>query len=141
MKINKVPTDIKLHKKSATLELVYSDGAGCKLSAEFLRINSPSAEVRGHGKGQETLQTGKKNVKIVEVEPVGNYAIKLVFDDQHDSGIYSWDYLLELCSNHDQLWDDYLDRLKAANASRDLLPSGVQVVNIMPLPTKELPNE
>lgn len=140
MKINKVPTDIKLHKKSATLELVYSDGAGCKLSAEFLRINSPSAEVRGHGKGQETLQTGKKNVKIVEVEPVGNYAIKLVFDDQHDSGIYSWDYLLELCSNHDQLWDDYLDRLKAANASRDLLPSGVQVVNIMPLPTKELPN-
>ncbi len=141
MKINKVPTDIKLHKKSATLELVYSDGAGCKLSAEFLRINSPSAEVRGHGKGQETLQTGKKNVKIVEVKPVGNYAIKLVFDDQHDSGIYSWDYLLELCSNHDQLWDDYLDRLKAANASRDLLPSGVQVVNIMPLPTKELPNE
>jgi len=141
MKINKVPTDIKLHKKSATLELVYSDGAGCKLSAEFLRINSPSAEVRGHGKGQETLQTGKKNVKIVEVEPVGNYAIKLVFDDQHDSGIYSWNYLLELCSNHDQLWDDYLDRLKAANASRDLLPSGVQVVNIMPLPTKELPNE
>lgn len=141
MKINKVPTDIKLHKKSATLELVYSDGAGCKLSAEFLRINSPSAEVRGHGKGQETLQTGKKNVKIVEVEPVGNYAIKLVFDDQHDSGIYSWDYLLELCSNHDQLWDDYLDRLKAANASRDLLPSGVQVVNIMPLPTKELPTE
>jgi len=141
MKINKVPTDIKLHKKSATLELVYSDGAGCKLSAEFLRINSPSAEVRGHGKGQETLQTGKKNVKIVEVKPVGNYAIKLVFDDQHDSGIYSWDYLLELCSNHDQLWDDYLDRLKAANASRELLPSGVQVVNIMPLATKESPSE
>ena len=87
MNNSKVPTEIKLHKKSAKLELAYSDDARFLLSAEFLRVHSPSAEVRGHGTGQETLQVGKKNVKIVAVEPDGNYAIKLVFDDRHDSGI------------------------------------------------------
>lgn len=138
---NKVPAEIKLHKKSALLELAYTDDTRYQLSAEFLRVHSPSAEVRGHGTGQETLQVGKKNVKIVEVEPVGNYAIKLVFDDRHDTGIYSWDYLLELCSNHDKLWEEYLNKLRSNNGNRDPFPPGVQAVNIMPLTTKESPKE
>ena len=138
---SKVPTEIKLHKKSATLELAYSNDIRCQLSAEFLRVHSPSAEVRGHGAGQETLQVGKKNVNIVAVEPVGNYAIKLVFDDQHDSGIYSWDYLQGLCSNHDKMWDDYLEKLNSANENRDPFPPGVQVVNIMPLSSEDSPKQ
>jgi len=101
------PTDIKLHKKSATLELVYGDKACNTFSAEFLRVHSPSAEVRGHGKGQEILQTGKRQVKIVNLESVGNYAIKLSFSDGHDTGIYSWTYLQELTGEHDALWNDY----------------------------------
>jgi len=126
------PTDIKLHKKSATLELVYADGACNTFSAEFLRVHSPSAEVRGHGKGQEILQTGKRQVKIVNLESVGNYAIKLSFSDGHDTGIYSWTYLQELASEHDALWNDYLMKLDAAKASREPLPEGTQVINIMP---------
>ena len=136
MATKKIPTAIRLHKKSAMLELAYADDTEYQLAAEFLRVHSPSADVRGHGSGQETLQVGKKNVKIVGVESVGNYAIKLVFDDRHDTGIYSWDYLQELCSNHDQLWDDYLGKLEAVSASRDNLAPGVQVVNIMPLSSK-----
>ena len=127
------PSDIRLHKKSATLELGYSDGRRFILEAEFLRVYSPSAEVRGHGQGQEVLQTGKRQVKISKVEPVGNYAVRLHFDDDHNTGIYSWDYLYELALGHEQLWQDYLQRLQAAGASRDALESGVQVVNIMPL--------
>lgn len=126
------PTDIKLHKKSATLELVYADSACNTFSAEFLRVHSPSAEVRGHGKGQEILQTGKRQVKIVNLESVGNYAIKLSFSDGHDTGIYSWTYLEELAGEHDALWNDYLMKLDAAKASREPLPEGVQVINIMP---------
>lgn len=126
------PTDIKLHKKSATLELAYADGTRNTLSAEFLRVHSPSAEVRGHGKGQEVLQTGKRQVNIVNLEPVGNYAIKLSFSDGHDTGIYSWNYLLELAGDQDTLWNDYLMKLDAAKASRTPLPEGAQVINIMP---------
>lgn len=126
------PTDIKLHKKSATLELVYADGARTILPAEFLRVLSPSAEVRGHGKGQEVLQTGKRHVKIVNIESVGNYAIKLSFDDGHDTGIYSWTYLEELGRDQESLWNSYLDKLAQAKASREALPEGTQVINIMP---------
>ena len=126
------PTDIKLHKKSATLELVYGDKARNTFNAEFLRVHSPSAEVRGHGKGQEILQTGKRQVKIVNLESVGNYAIKLSFSDGHDTGIYSWTYLQELASEHDALWNDYLMKLVAVKASREPLPEGTQGINIMP---------
>lgn len=131
-----VPTDIKLHKKSAMLELKYSDGDHLQLSAEFLRVHSPSAEVRGHGKGQEVLQTGKRDVKLVNIEPVGNYAIKLCFDDGHDSGIYSWSYLHKLGTDQQSLWDQYLAKLQAAGASRDKLPPDTQVITIKPAPTK-----
>jgi len=127
------PTDIKLHRKSGILELTWEDGGIYSLSAEFLRVHSPSAEVRGHGQGQEVLQTGKKDVRIDTIEPVGNYAVRLQFDDDHNTGIYSWEYLYELCLNQANLWDAYLLRLKKAGARRENLPAGVQVVNIMPL--------
>lgn len=127
------PTDIRLHRKSAILELAWPDGGIYSLPAEFLRVWSPSAEVRGHGQGQEVLQTGKKNVRIDNLEAVGNYAIRLYFDDDHDTGIYSWEYLRELCLNQATMWEDYLGRLKKAGARRENLPDGVQVVNIMPL--------
>ncbi len=113
-----LPSDIRLHLKSRTLELVYADGR-FELDAEFLRVHSPSAEVRGHGIGQETLQTGKKFVAIKGVEAVGNYALKIVFDDGHDSGLYTWEYLHDLAHDHDRYWADYLRRLEAAGASRD----------------------
>jgi DUF971 family protein len=127
------PTDIRLHKKSGLLELQYADGSTYSLTTEFLRVHSPSAEVRGHGPGQEVLQIGKKNVKIERIEPVGHYAIKLHFDDGHNTGLYSWEYLHELSRNQQALWQDYLQRLQAAGARREPLDSGVQVVNIMPL--------
>ena len=123
-----VPTGIKLHSGSSVLELNYSGGGDCRLEAEFLRVHSPSAEVRGHGAGQEVLQTGKRKVRLTQVEPVGNYAVKLTFDDGHDTGIYSWDYLHELCSRKDELWREYLERLREARASRDPKESGVQVL-------------
>jgi DUF971 family protein len=129
------PTDIKLHKQSATLELSYADGSKHQLSAEFLRVHSPSAEVRGHGKGQEVLQVGKQQVKLLNIEPVGNYAVKLSFDDGHDSGIYSWSYLYELGNEYEVLWRDYLDRLAAAGASRSALPPDTQVISIKPSPS------
>lgn len=115
-----VPTEIKLHQKSREMELSFPDGTHCRLSYEFLRVFSPSAEVRGHGPGEEVLQTGKRNVDILRVEPVGLYAIKPVFSDGHDSGIYSWDLLYDFCRHHDALWADYLARLEAAGASRDV---------------------
>ncbi|MEY2909783.1 MAG: hypothetical protein RLZZ602_2306, partial [Pseudomonadota bacterium] len=96
---------------------------------EFLRVHSPSAEVRGHGPGQETLQTGKCDVQVSAINPVGHYAIQLVFDDGHDSGLFSWDYLRELCSKQEELWQSYLDQLAAAGASRD---SDIQVLNFTP---------
>ncbi len=113
------PEGIQLHSKSRQLELSYPEGERYSLSCEFLRVYSPSAEVKGHGPGQEVLQTGKQTVGISAIRPVGNYAIQLVFDDGHDTGIYSWEYLRHLCSNHDALWADYLQRLDAAGATRD----------------------
>ncbi|NVK43458.1 MAG: DUF971 domain-containing protein [Oceanospirillaceae bacterium] len=118
MKQTPLPSDIKLHLKSRTLELVYPDG-NFELTAEFLRVHSPSAEVRGHGIGQSVLQTGKKLVGIKQVVPAGNYALKIVFDDGHDSGLYTWEYLYDLAHDHDRYWQDYLQRLEAAGASRD----------------------
>ena len=109
---------IILHKKSRVLELLFQDGFEVKLTCEFLRVYSPSAEVRGHGPGQEVLQIGKKNVFIESIEQVGNYAVKLKFSDGHDSGIYSWEYLREISNDKDELWDRYLGRLKAASKSR-----------------------
>ena len=129
----KIPTDIKLHKQSAILEIFYTDESIYKLSAEFLRVHSPSAEVRGHGSGQEILQTGKREVLVLQVEIVGNYAIKLTFDDGHNSGYYSWPYLQELCVHKDKLWQNYLDKLRLHHASRDPLPPDTQVINIQPL--------
>ncbi len=114
------PTEIKLHQASRELEIAYADGKHFRLSCEFLRVFSPSAEVRGHGPGQETLQTGKRKVGIAAIEPVGNYAIKPTFSDGHDSGIYSWDLLYQLGEHQDALWADYLVRLEAAGASRDV---------------------
>ena len=127
------PTDIRLHKRTAILEIKYADGGIYTLPAEFLRVYSPSAEVRSHGQGQEVLQTGKLNVKISRIEPIGNYAIRLHFDDDHNTGIYSWEYLRELSLNQPTLWDQYLQRLKAAGERREPRDAGVQVVNIMPL--------
>lgn len=109
------PNSIKLRTQSGCLELGYGDQR-YQLSYEFLRVHSPSAEVRGHGKA--VLQTGKKQIKVRQIEPVGNYAIKLVFDDGHDSGLYSWAYLAHLCQHQDQLWQQYLQQLEAAGASR-----------------------
>ena len=105
------PTEIKLRTKSRVLEVAFDDGARFELSFEYLRVYSPSAEVRGHGPGQETLQVGKHEVGIRAVEPVGNYAVKLVFDDGHDTGLYTWDYLYELGRTYAEKWQNYLDRL------------------------------
>lgn len=113
------PTEIKLHQQSRLLEMSYEDGVCFQLPYEYLRVNSPSAEVRGHGAGQETLQVGKKNVGINEVRPVGNYAMKIVFDDGHDSGLYTWDYLYKLGKHQTEWWQAYLDRLAAAGKSRE----------------------
>lgn len=123
-----VPTEITLHQLSQVLEVAFSDGASFRLPAEFLRVHSPSAEVRGHGPGQEVLQVGKRQVAITHVEPVGSYAIKLVFSDGHDTGLFSWDYLHELGRNQDALWQQYLQRLKAAGAQR-YDPSAVKSVD------------
>ncbi len=113
------PTEIKLHQKSRKLEISFSDGQRFEIPYEMLRVCSPSAEVRGHGPGQEVLQTGKKNVEITAIEPIGTYAIQPLFSDGHNSGIYSWEYLYDLGHRRERLWLSYLDRLKAAGASRD----------------------
>lgn len=114
-----IPGEISLDQTARELTLVYASGERFVLSCEYLRVFSPSAEVRGHGPGQEVLQAGKRKVNIVAIEPVGHYAVKLTFSDGHDSGIYSWDYLHDLGSNLDANWRDYLARLQAAGASRD----------------------
>ena len=121
------PIGIKLHRRSRELELEYAGGEQYSLSCEYLRVYSPSAEVGGHGPGQEVLQTGKMNVGISAIKPVGNYALQLVFDDGHDTGLYSWQYLYELCLQRENKWQHYLERLEQAGASRD---PGVQVINI-----------
>lgn len=112
------PTEIKLHQKSRVLELTFDDGSQFKLPCEYLRVYSPSAEVRGHGPGQEVLQLGKEQVNITAIEPVGTYAVALHFDDGHNTGIYSWDYLYDLGANHEINWKRYLERLAAAGHKR-----------------------
>ncbi len=114
------PKNIVYHKRSKVLEIAFADAA-FELPAELLRVYSPSAEVRGHGPDTATLQTGKKHVGIAQIEPVGNYAIRLVFDDGHNSGLFAWQFLEDLGRNQERYWHDYLAELKAANASR--LPS------------------
>lgn len=120
-----LPQSITLHGASRVLELGYADGVVHRLPFELLRVYSPSAEVQGHGPGQEVLQTGKRDVTIVNLEPVGNYALKPFFSDGHESGLYTWTYLYELGSKQDALWADYLARLQAAGVDRDT-----------PMPTK-----
>lgn len=113
-----IPTNITLHQTSAVMEISFNDGATFRLPYEFLRVYSPSAEVRGHGPGQEVLQTGKETVTIINIEPVGNYAVQPSFSDGHDSGIYSWDYLYNLGQHQGALWAEYLQRLADAGYNR-----------------------
>jgi len=125
-------TDICLHQASRQLELAFDDDTYGLLSCEFLRVYSPSAEVRGHGIGQEVLQTGKEDVNITAIEPVGHYAVRLIFSDGHDTGLYSWDYLYDLVQNQDALWQEYLARLAA---------TGIQRKTLANLSTKDSGNE
>lgn len=113
------PIDIRLHQASRLLEVKFDNDTECMLSCEFLRVHSPSAEVRGHGHGQEVLQVGKEDVNITAIEPIGNYAIKLIFSDGHDTGLYSWDYLYDLAKRYDALWLEYLGKLSAAGIERN----------------------
>jgi DUF971 family protein len=120
--VSNIPSNIKVRKQSRCLELTYNEANGTKeyqLSFEFLRVYSPSAEVRGHGIGNEVLQFGKKEVVLLNIEPAGNYALKLIFDDGHDSGLYDWKYLYHLCTKQDELWQNYLTRLEQAGQSRE----------------------
>jgi DUF971 family protein len=120
-KTTPVPTEIKLHQLSRQLEIAFNNGTRFELPYEFLRVYSPSAEVRGHGPGQEVLQVGKKDIAIKGIEPVGSYAVTLTFSDGHDTGIYSWEYLYELGANYVALWGRYVNRMEAAGASREPL--------------------
>ena len=113
------PQDITVHGQSRILEVTFSDGANFRIPFELMRVYSPSAEVQGHGAGQETLQTGKREIELDALEPVGNYAVQPRFSDGHDTGIFSWDYLYFLGSQQERLWQDYADRLKTANVDRD----------------------
>lgn len=112
------PLEIKLHQSSNLLEIKFNNLTECMLSSEFLRVHSPSAEVRGHGPGQKTLQVQKENVAIENIEPIGQYAIKLIFSDGHNTGIYTWDYLYELAATYDALWEEYLRKLSVAGIQR-----------------------
>jgi DUF971 family protein len=114
-----MPTAITLHQKSRVLEIAFSDGRSFRLPYEYLRVYSPSAEVRGHGPGQEVLQTGKRQIEIRSLEPVGSYAVQPVFSDGHSTGIYSWDYLYELGEHQEERWAEYLAKLEKAGAGRD----------------------
>jgi len=114
-----IPINIVVHQQSKVLELSYENGNIYRLPFEFLRVLSPSAEVQGHGPGQETLQTGKRDVLIASLEPVGHYALKPSFSDGHDSGLFSWDYLQYLGENQEELWKEYLNKLAAAGLDRD----------------------
>ena len=113
------PTALTVHSQSRILEIAFSDGAQFRIPFELMRIYSPSAEVQGHGPGQEILQTGKREVNVVELEPIGNYAVKPVFSDGHESGLFTWDYLYHLGADQTQLWADYERRLQAAGVARD----------------------
>jgi DUF971 family protein len=112
------PTDLKLHRRSRELEVRFADGMTGRLSAEFLRVHSPSAEVKGHAAGEGLLVTDKENVNIARIEPVGRYAVRIVFDDGHDTGLYTWPILYELCSERDRKWQRYLERLAQAGKPR-----------------------
>ncbi len=116
MKIH--PTEINVHTKSRTLEVAFDDGERFTMTAEYLRVNSPSAEVQGHGPGEGVLQVGKEDVNIENVQPVGSYGVQIYFDDNHNTGIYGWDTLYNLGKNHDEIWADYLGRLEAAGHKR-----------------------
>lgn len=120
-----IPTRVHYHRKAQELELSYENGESHRLSVEYLRVFSPSAEVRGHGRGQETLQVGKKFVGLKDITQTGRYALKLHFDDGHDSGLYSWDYLWWLIEHREANWADYLERLEKAGASRE--PLGIEI--------------
>ena len=113
------PTELTLHQTSRVLEIAFDDGARFRIPFELLRVYSPSAEVQGHGPGQETLQTGKREVNIERIEPVGHYAVQPSFSDGHDSGIFTWKYLYRLGAEQDDLWQRYFDRLAEAGAERD----------------------
>src|SRR5580765_4046591 len=119
MTSERIPTQITLHQKSRVLEVAFADGRTFRLPYELLRVYSPSAEVKGHGPGQEVLQTGKRDVEIRSLEPVGSYAVQPVFSDGHSTGIYSWDYLYHLGENQEKMWKEYLGKLAAAGASRE----------------------
>ena len=121
----KIPSALHLHKQSKELE-IHFDGKEYRLECELLRVHSPSAEVQGHG--NPTLQTGKKHVTINAIDVVGNYAVKLTFDDGHDSGLFSWDFLYDLCMNKDKYWNEYLSQIHEAGASRDPEASVVRLV-------------
>ncbi len=123
------PTQLTVHRQSRDLEIAFDDGMVFRLAFELLRVYSPSAEVRGHGPGQETLQTGKRDVLINQLEPVGNYAVQPTFSDGHDTGIFTWDYLYFLGSEQQRLWSDYLERLAAANVDRDALMATVEAAS------------
>lgn len=114
-----VPQTLVAHQQSKVLEIGYADGSNYRLPFEYLRVSSPSAEVRGHGPGQEILQTGKRHVSILSIEPVGHYAIKPTFTDGHDSGLFSWEYLYELCVNQEENWQEHLEKLAQAGKDRD----------------------
>lgn len=116
------PTEIKLHQKSRVLELTFDDDFRCDLTCEYLRVMSPSAEVQGHGPGQEVLQVGKEDVGITEITPSGNYGIKIHFDDSHNTGIFTWDYLHQLGRNYEANWQDYLEKLAVAGVTRNAEP-------------------
>ena len=118
-KTTPIPTEIKLHQVSRKMEIAFNNGTRFELPYEFLRVYSPSAEVRGHGPGQEVLQIGKKNIEITQLEPVGASAVQPVFSDGHDTGLYSWDYLYSLGTNQDEMWQHYLGRMQEAGASRE----------------------
>lgn len=117
--MSNIPSLIKFHSKSQMLELAWNGEPSQQISAELLRVLSPSAEVRGHGVGNEILQFGKKDVRILKLEPTGNYALKITFDDGHDSGLFNWEYLRDLCANTEQHWQGYLDKLNAADKTRE----------------------
>jgi len=121
------PTEIKFHQKSRVLEISFDDGAHFEMSAEYLRVHSPSAEVQGHGPGEGVLQVDKEDVNIERIEPVGNYAVQIHFDDEHNTGIYAWETLYRLGANKEKYWQEYLERLKAAGAPHSQLGSRQQV--------------
>jgi DUF971 family protein len=124
-----IPTELTVHQKSRLFEVAFDDGSAFSIPFELMRVYSPSAEVKGHGPGQETLQVGKREVGIKGVEPVGNYAVKPLFTDGHESGIFTWDYLYKLGSEHNALWLDYLERLHAAGFEGD---SGREPGTVLP---------